>query len=731
MARWRTLARFLSLAVVSLVVPPGRAAEALPDPASVLDRMRLAADWELAHEDEYVQHGLTGWVAGAWYTGLAATADTTGDEKYYDAMRDIGERTGWQLGSRPWHADDHTVGQMYCYMYERDRVPKMIEAVRARYSEMLERPLPESLEYTDERTNEAWVWCDALFMSPPTMAMLATATGEPRYLDKMSDLWWQVADELYDPQERLFFRDSRFFDRRSENGEKVFWSRGNGWVFAGTVRVLENMPADSPHRAQFVRLYKTMASRIIEIQTTDGTWHPSLLDPGHPEVRESSGTGFFVYGLAWGVNQGLLDRETYLPHILKGWDALCDAQHGDGKIGWVQRIGDAPEHTNADSTGPYAVGSFLLAASEVYRAAVLGGAASAEVATTNPLDRARFSETIELDWQTVSSKVPGVTPDNVVVVDGRSGRLLETQTVDLEGDGGTDLLLFQADYMPREHRSFEIYAVKGDRPPPESPRVFGRYVPERKDDFAWENDRTAHRMYGPALAVENAQDGIDLWVKSVRTPVIDTWYARGEYHEDHGEGMDAYSVGATLGDGGFGLFADGKVIVPPVYATQRRIANGPIRVMFELGYPEFDTPDGKMSLTLRVSLDKGRSLNRIQALLHAPEGVSTVRVVGGMARHGGDGEVRQGRRWVSLCEATEGHPETTTCCGVAMPNSMTRMVDADRHVMLLTEIQPWQPLVYYAGGGWTGGIDFASAADWEEYMDGEAKRLAAPIRVAW
>jgi unsaturated rhamnogalacturonyl hydrolase len=176
-----------------------------------------------------------------------------------------------------------------------------------------------------------------------------------------------TTDFLYDKTEHLYFRDSSYFDRREANGRKVFWSRGNGWVFAGLVRVLEAMPADAPQRPRYVQLYRDMAAKLITIQQPDGLWRSSLLDPNAWPAKETSGTGFFCYGLAWGINHGLLDQAVYRPAVVKAWQGLVGCVHDDGMLGSVQPIGAAPDKVSPDLTENYGAGAFLLAGSEMLK----------------------------------------------------------------------------------------------------------------------------------------------------------------------------------------------------------------------------------------------------------------------------------------------------------------------------------------------------------------------------
>jgi rhamnogalacturonyl hydrolase YesR len=202
-------------------------------------------------------------------------------------------------------------------------------------------------------------------MAPPVWIALARATGDERYLAHADAEFWATTDYLYDKEDHLFFRDSRFFAQRDSAGRKIFWGRGNGWVFAGLARILDDLPADDPSRPRYEALFRQMAARIVTLQGEQGYWPVSLLEP--QTTPETSGTGFFVYGLAWGINHGLLSAAQYRPAIDRSWRALTGAVKPDGKLGWVQRIGAAPDQVGPDDTQLYGAGAFLLAASEVAR----------------------------------------------------------------------------------------------------------------------------------------------------------------------------------------------------------------------------------------------------------------------------------------------------------------------------------------------------------------------------
>ena len=338
------------------------------DPEAIVEVMTAAADWQLAHPS---QHPRWDWTQAPFWSGVMAFAPLSAEpERYVGAVRAHGEALNWRPGPRPFSADDHAIAQSY---FELNRIhpdKEMILPSLQLFDAVVLHDFDESLEFeTWEKTWRQWTWCDALFMSPPALAMATRASGDPKYLEFMNRMWWKNTDYLYDEDEHLYYRDSRFFDQRSANGAKIFWSRGNGWVLAGLARVLQNMPADYPDRPRYLALYREMAAKIAAIQQPDGYWKTSLLDPGLHPAPETSGTAFYVYALAWGINEGLLERDAYLPVVRKGWSGLVRAVRPDGMLGWVQRIGDQPGATTADTTEIYGVGALLLAGSEVHRLA--------------------------------------------------------------------------------------------------------------------------------------------------------------------------------------------------------------------------------------------------------------------------------------------------------------------------------------------------------------------------
>jgi rhamnogalacturonyl hydrolase YesR len=204
-------------------------------------------------------------------------------------------------------------------------------------------------------------------MGPTVWAKMANVTGRKKYLDFMYQEYKFTTDYLYDKDEFLFYRDSRYFTSREANGSKVFWGRGNGWVFAGLPIIIRELPVNYEHKDYFIRIYKDMAAKILSLQSSDGFWHASLLDPASYPNPEMSATAFFVYGFAWGINNGYLDKETYLPAVIKGWRSMVSSVWPDGKVGFIQPIGADPKSVTREMTEVYGVGGFLMAGSEITR----------------------------------------------------------------------------------------------------------------------------------------------------------------------------------------------------------------------------------------------------------------------------------------------------------------------------------------------------------------------------
>ena len=331
---------------------------------AVAKAMRKVGDWELGHTQPMFSQD---WTFAALYRGFVKTGETLPEKKYMDAMVGVGKKFNWELGERQTEADDLAVGYLYLELYRRYHDPQMLQPTKSRFDGLLSQNgvCVESCPAGSDATTPIWWWADGLFMGPPVWADLYTITKDRKYLDHMDRDWWVTSKLLYDPVEHLYSRDATYLDKHEKNGRKLFWSRGNGWVMAGTALVLENMPADYPSRPRYVQQFREMASAVKALQGEDGLWRPGLLDASSYPLPENSGSAFFVYALAWGINHGILDRATYLPVVRKGWAGLVSYIYADGRLGSIQPIGSAPDAYKPQTSYVFGVGAFLMAGSEI------------------------------------------------------------------------------------------------------------------------------------------------------------------------------------------------------------------------------------------------------------------------------------------------------------------------------------------------------------------------------
>jgi rhamnogalacturonyl hydrolase YesR len=339
------------------------------DRAAVLAVAQRVADWQWAHFPTDKQHHPRDWTIAPFYVGVLAIDRISPDHRNRDRMLQQAEELKWQPHDRIYHADDHAVSQAYLELYHDLREPRMIAPTKERFDYILAHPSTALFDWGTPKALEVWSWCDALFMGPVAWLELWRETGDKRYLDFMNREWWRTTERLYRPSIGFYFRDESYLDLREPNGKTIHWSRGNGWVFAGLARVLELFPKDHPDYPKYVQLYREMAAAVLAAQQPDGLWRVGLLDPTSHPSRETSGSSFYTFGLTWGVNHGLLEKSAAMPAIERAWRSLNASVTADGKLENVQPIGAAPEGFDPHHTDTFAVGAFLLAASEVYRLA--------------------------------------------------------------------------------------------------------------------------------------------------------------------------------------------------------------------------------------------------------------------------------------------------------------------------------------------------------------------------
>lgn len=311
------------------------------------------------------------WTRAVYYEGLMALYSVYPQQKYFQYMYDWGEAHKWtpRDGNTTRDADNYCCSQLYIDMYRITREWRMIQNAKVNADMLVNTP----------QVNDWW-WVDAIQMGMPVLAKLGAETGNEKYFDKMWDMYEYTRNRhgengMYNPKEGLWWRDHDFDPPYKEpNGKNCYWSRGNGWVYAALVRVLDEIPTDEKHRTDYVNDFLAMSKALKDCQRADGFWNASLHDETNYGGKETSGTSLFVYGMAWGVRHGLLDRKEYLPVLLKAWNAMIkDSVHSNGLLGYVQGTGKEPKdsqpvtYDKIPDFEDFGVGCFLLAGTEVYK----------------------------------------------------------------------------------------------------------------------------------------------------------------------------------------------------------------------------------------------------------------------------------------------------------------------------------------------------------------------------
>lgn len=353
-------------------------AQQLPDRREILQKTELVNDYFMKKYADYTQPSFAGrfrpsniWTRGVYYEGLMALYGICPKEDYYQYTYNWGSFHKWGMrnGNTTRNADDHCCGQAYIDLYRICPVsPEMIRNIKASMDMLV------NTSQVDD-----WTWVDAIQMAMPVFAKLGAMTGEQKYYDKMWDMYEYSRNThgggMLNVKDGLWWRDAGFCPPYKEpNGENCYWSRGNGWVYAALVRVLNEIPADEKRRADYINDFLMMSRALKKCQREDGFWNVSLHDPANFGGKETTGTSLFVYGMAWGIRQGLLDRKEYLPVVVRAWNAMVgDAVHPDGFLGYVQGTGKEPKdgqpvtYTSLPDFEDYGVGCFLLAGSEMYK----------------------------------------------------------------------------------------------------------------------------------------------------------------------------------------------------------------------------------------------------------------------------------------------------------------------------------------------------------------------------
>lgn len=517
----------------------------------------------------------TGWIQGVLYVGLTDLADRSENPKYKEAIFDRGRANNWELGRRPYFADDHVIGQSYLWAALNGAGVEAIGPIRARFDYVLAEPPAGSLLFGERGDpsipdcKKRWCWADALFMAPAAWIELSRQTNDSRYAEYAKKEFASTIAYLFDQEEHLFYRDSRFFERRGPKGEKIFWSRGTGWVYAGLARIIPKLPTDDPFRKDLETLFQEMSAKLVSIQKPDGYWSPSLLADPATTRPETSGTAFFTYGMAWGIKQGLLPRKTYEPTVRKGWAALTRAVHPDGRLGYVQAVGDRPDNVSYYDNHFYGGGGFLMAATAV-----------ADLELTPGPDLTEF--------------VQEPHPKMALSVH-RGG-----------SDGSKTYQLHDYYIVPDDHKIGDgLMAFEG---------------------LGWESSLVAYRLY------LDERMAIDIFGKKTPENILHT-IGRGkdDYHNMAPWGMDILKVGNTVGIGGIGRLRDGKAVQLGKSSISVSLNNkDPHESRAEIINSGLD--EGQTNLVTNLSIRTGSVLTRVLA---KAETTSNDPFITGLVKHPG------------------------------------------------------------------------------------------------
>jgi hypothetical protein len=362
------------------------------------------------------------------------------------------------------------------------------------------------------------------------------------------------------------------------------------------------------------------------------------------------------------------------------------------------------------------------------------GQQEVQITVSNPTEVHRRQETIQLDWMDVQKHLPDVEAEEAAVLDVQTHQPLVTQVLKIDG---RTALLFQTTLEPGQKKQFILQKRPAGIEPPASPiTTYCRFIPERKDDFGWENDKVAFRVYGPALEDETITSGIDAWGKCVPYPVIDKFirdYNEKQipYHYDHGEGGDFYKVGNTLGCGGLAPFVDGKVCLPSHnFAAWKILGNGPIRSVFELTYRPWQAGPYTVSEVKRISIDLGSQMSRIECTYTCSQ-TDTLPLAAGIVLRETSQQTWTAPQSIAYWLPTD-FIKGFIGCGVVFGDEWdVKPLEADGHLLLTLQHKIDKPVVYYAGSCWDKNEEFNTFEKWQQYLKIFKQRLDHPVAVEW
>ena len=350
-----------------------------------------------------------------------------------------------------------------------------------------------------------------------------------------------------------------------------------------------------------------------------------------------------------------------------------------------------------------------------------------QVSITNPTPSERDDEMVELAWASILEKLPEATAENIVVYDDE-GEEVASQVI-YRGEEAPQALIFPVDV---DGGQSELFTLKTGVRSAYEPKAFGRQVPERYDDYAWENNLCAYRLYGPALETSPEKlitPGIDVWVKCTEKLVIDEWYAKGDYHHNYGDGMDCYKVGRTLGGGASVPMVDGKFWpMEHNYATARTLDNGPLRTSVELTYVGWDVNGVEVSLVKTITLDADDRFNKMENVYTGD--FESLPIAAGFVRHDVKNTLT-GAGWAAMVEAVSDskQPEVDGDIyqAIVLPGAQPE-ADLLGHTLAVIPVKSGEKMTYYSASGWSqGGVE--DMEDWLEEIEDLQAKLAQPLTI--
>jgi len=360
-------------------------------------------------------------------------------------------------------------------------------------------------------------------------------------------------------------------------------------------------------------------------------------------------------------------------------------------------------------------------------------AAPLTVVAANKLNLARPGQTIELSAKQLAPL--GAKDLSTVHVKDTTGRELMAQAVDTDFDAfhKTDIVIFQSDFAPNETKAFTVITGNKQTFNKEQYKAFGRFNRERFDDFVWENDRIAHRTYGKGLETWVGEpltsSTIDIWSKRTPRMVVNDWYLADHYHEDSGEGADFYSAGKSRGCGGNGIWAADQLWTSKNFMNSRVLANGPIRVMFELDYESFDVNGMKVSETKRITLDGGSQLDHFQSFYKPERDGGLICGIGIKKVAGDQKEFNAGRGTLTIWQKVDKNAGMQGIAVIVNPKSLEKETEDKLNNLVLVKCGPENSTSYWAGFCWEKAGHITSADAWKRYVDEFAQGLQSPIQV--